>query len=930
MTIYEFLEFVLPPSGHYCIQGFKGDTNKIFFCDSLHEAEDKANYLISEKYDTYFAVANFKTKDSRRFSNVNSLKVFMLDIDCGPTKPFKDQTSGISALSDFCTKVGLSYPTLIVDSGNGIHAYWVLDSAVPRDTWKVVADAFKVLCKKEGFAADPSVTADASRIMRMLGSHNYKSTPPLPTALLYNGKLTTFEKFKIEVRALGDIPNAPEHISKEPSELMKRHQESTRKSFEVLLEKIRSGIGCLQMEKVIQEQETVSYDAWRSGLSIARNCEEWETAIHYISSKHPDYTYEGTIKKAEDTIDKPHRCATFDAHSPKICDKCIHKEKITSPIELCSEFIEAKDNVVLSVEDGTAVTYIVPPLPSGYKRLATGGIYYRTKDGEDELVYEYDLYLVKRMYDIGRGDLALARLHLPREKPRDFIIPLSALTTKDKIKEILSSNGVIGSQRQMEAVGMYLIRFAKEQQVRLDLEILRSQFGWADDDTKFVLGEVEYSADGKKYSPPSEHTREVAKAIREKGDLEEWKKVANVYGNKGFEPEAFALFVGFGAMLMKFTNYKGAMINLLHPESGTGKTTILKVINSIVGHPDQLLSKESDTLAYKLHLLGVHNNIATTYDELTNTPPEVVSNLLYAVTHGKGANRMQSQNNIARKNETTWATLAVGSSNASLVQKLGVIKASANGEIMRLLEYRIEKKSLLTRQEAYEIFEGKMYQNYGVAGPVYVDWLVKNLSPSMEIMNKYQLKFDKDSGAETKERFWLQTVACAFAGGEIANELKLIDIPVEPVYKWAVNKLLPELRYDVKEEELNYRDILGRFIQKYMGNVLVIDDKIDSRSGISILPQISPRNELIIRIEPDTKSIFIVTKHFKSYCNEQQISYKDVLKNLSDSKVFVGETKKRMNKGTLIVSPAVYAYQFSYTNQDVFDEESLVNGNSRN
>jgi hypothetical protein len=930
MTLSEFLSLVLPQEGYYCVQGFKGDSNKIYFCDAQADAEDKIDSLIQQEYDTYFGVAKYKTNENRKFYNVECLQVFMLDVDCGPTKSFADKSAGLASLADFCNDNDLYPPTLIIDSGNGVHAYWVMDAPVPRDVWKVAAEALKLLCKESGFDADPSVTADAARIMRVLGSFNHKTNPPLPTALLLKGDVISFEQFRASVKAVGELPPAPSHIPREPSELMKRHQERTRKLFHVLTDKIKAGLGCPQMERIITQQLDIMHDAWRSGLSIARNCEDWETAIHDISSEHPRYDYAATVKKADDTIDKPHRCTTFDAHSPKICDKCQYKGKISSPIELCVEFIEAKDNLVVNIEDGAAVTYTLPTLPPGYKRLATGGIYYHNKDGEDELIYEHDIYLIKRMHDEDRGDLALAKLHLPREKPREFVIPLSSLMAKDRFKDILSTNGVIGSQRQMDAVMMYLVRFAKEQQLSLDLEILRPQFGWADENTTFVLGTTEYSQDGSKHTPAAESTKDVARAIRQRGDLSEWSKVANVYGNDGFEAEAFALFAGFGAMLMKFTNYKGAMINLLHPDSGTGKTTILKVINSIVGHPDELLSKESDTLAYKLHLLGVHNNIATTYDELTNTLPEVVSNLLYAVTQGKGANRMQAQVNAARRNDTTWSTLAISSSNASLVQKLGVLKAAANGEIMRLMEYRIDRKTLLSKQEAYEIFEGKMYQNYGVAGPVYVDWLVKNLSTATSMMNKFQLSLDSDAGLETRERFWSSTSSCAFAAGDIINKIGLVNIPVKPVYDWAVRKLIPELRMDLKSSADTYNDTLGQFMGKHVNNVLVVDDAVDARTGGNIFPQVSPRGELLIRIEPDTKLIFVSSKAFKKYCTEQQILCKDLLGVLAASGVYMGEVRKRMSKGTLISAPSIYAFQFSFSNQDIFNAELLLDDASRN
>lgn len=927
MTIAEFLALVWPSEGNFCVQAFRGNATKLYFFDTHEDAAERVQDLIDNHYDVYFAVATFKTKENRKYHNADRLKVFMLDLDCNfenKDRSFKDKAVALTALSDFCDATGLASPTLIVDSGNGVHVYWVLDSDLPRDTWKVAANRFKALCREHNFDVDPSVPADGARLMRVLGSSNHKTQPPVPTALLYHGDTITFEEFRNQIGAVAALPEAPDYIPDTPSPLMERYKESTRKKFSVLTEKIAAGIGCPQMERIISDQSNTSYDAWRSGLSIARNCEDWETAIHDISKDHPRYDHDLTITKAEDTFDKPHRCSTFDSHTPKICDKCPHKEKITSPIELCTEFIEALDNVVVEIEDGESVSYVIPELPHRYKRLATGGIYYAGKDGEDTLIYEHDIYLTKRMYDHNRGDLVMAKLHLPRERPREFIIPLSTLMAQDKLRDLLAANGVLGTKKQIEAVMMYLIRFAKHHQLFMDLEVLRMQFGWTDDNESFVLGSTEYTKNGSRYSPPAESTEDVAKAIRQKGDLSEWSKVANIYGRRDAEPFAFGLFVGFGAMLMKFTNYKGAMVNLLHPDSGTGKTTILRVINSIVGHPDELLCKESDTMAYKFHMLGLMRNIAVTYDELTNTLPEPLSNLIYGVSHGKGANRMQSQVNMARKNDTTWSTIAIGSSNASLAQKLSSIKAAANGEIMRLLEYRVDRNTNLTKQEAYEIFEGKLYQNYGVAGPVFVDWLVNNLPQAIQLADGLQVKLDNDAKLQTRERFWSAVIARGMAGGTIANGLGIIDIPVNPVYEWALDSLIPDLRGDLKENSADYSDVLGEFMNKYMPNVLIVNDESDSRSGGNFLPLLLPRGELLIRIEPDTKMVFVSSKAFKKFCNENQIVCKDLLKQLGNSKVFLGEVRKRMSKGTQVTTPAVYAYQFSFADQDIFGAESFT------
>ena len=70
-------------------------------------------------------------------------------------------------------------------------------------------------------------------------------------------------------------------------------------------------------------------------------------------------------------------------------------------------------------------------------------------------------------------------------------------------------------------------------------EIMRSQFGWVDNDTKFILGKQELNGETILFSPPSSRVKELVDAIGAKGSLEEWKKIAAVYGERNMHVQAF-------------------------------------------------------------------------------------------------------------------------------------------------------------------------------------------------------------------------------------------------------------------------------------------------------------------------------------------------------------------------------------------------------
>lgn len=156
---------------------------------SATEAVRKAYSLSSEGLDVYFACGIFATHQNRTASNAIGARAFWIDIDCGQCKAesghgYDSESSARKALTDFCTATGLPAPTHIISSGSGIHAYWALSTILLTETWQKFAKKLKTLCKRCGFGADPSRTADIASLLRIPGSLNYKYSPPRAVTLL--------------------------------------------------------------------------------------------------------------------------------------------------------------------------------------------------------------------------------------------------------------------------------------------------------------------------------------------------------------------------------------------------------------------------------------------------------------------------------------------------------------------------------------------------------------------------------------------------------------------------------------------------------------------------------------------------------------------------------------------------------------------------
>jgi len=934
----EFLSAILPDSGSYCVVGLKIDGSpRQKFVGSIEEVNAIAQKLVEEQYNAYFALASFTDpKEGRTAKNAQALKSFFIDIDCGMGKPYADQAEGMSALKAFLKATKLPKPT-VVNSGNGIHAYWVLSEALPSAEWKPLAEQFKMLCAMHKFEADPSVTADTARILRIPNTLNFKDPQnPVPVEVLLTSPLVAISAIKDVIQTCvggEDIfagmtgqPFVPRQMDAMTLALMGNNISR----FKTILIKSMEGTGCPQIKHAYEQQETLPEPLWRGWLSIANACVDRDKAIEIMGNKHPDYNFQESLNKAQKTKG-PYTCSTYRKDNPSLCQGCPHT--FTSPIQLGKEFNEAteEDNTVEvpAVEEGEAPTiYQIPKYPFPYTRGAAGGIYTKMKDeeGVEEvmMIYPYDFYVVKRMNDPDRGESLLMRLHLPKDGVKEFIMPLTDVLAKDRFRDAIAKQGLAVLGKKQDILMAYITRWVEELQASTEAELARKQFGWLPDDSAFILGDKEITATEIKYSPPTATTIELVPMFREKGDFHVWKDVINAYAREDMEAKAFAFFMGFGNTLLKFTNLKGYLLSLKSQGSGSGKTTVLHTIGSIYGHPEDSFMRVKDTYNQKLQRIGTFQNIPILFDEMTNMDPMQKSNLAYDITEGRAKNRMQSQNNAERLNHTKWATGLITSTNRSLRDDLLSIKAFPEGELMRMMELHIFNDANDDPVWARQHF-GRLHTNYGHAIFPFMQYVVGNLPEVIAFLGTIQTKIEAAADIKSQERYWSAMAAIAIAGGIIAKNLGLHNIDHRPVMAYII-KHIKESRTQNTQMVAENSDFLSGFIQRKFHEVLVINGKHDHKTGLETGPIREPRGSLTARYEPDTKLLYVVAKEYRSECNKAQLNFDESLAMHKKSGAYLGQKRKRMTSGTIVdTNLNAPALVFDVTKLEFFREEVLLN-----
>lgn len=884
----DFFQSVLPSSGSYCIVGINQGRLRHSFYNSLEAAEDRATALDAAGVDAYFALATFD-QESRKAEHSVALRCFFADIDCGPNKPYPDQAAAAVALRAFLTASGLPEPT-VVNSGGGLHVYWPLTEDLPTATWKPAAEAFKRLCVQHKLAIDLSCSADAARILRVPGTNNYKQATPRPVQIISAGKPTAFSDFRKLLPAVADLAVASSFGVDETTKAIATG-ELPPSSFAKIVRRSIKGSGCAQIAQAVTEAATLEEPLWRAALSIAWNCEDGSRAVHKLSQPHPEYSPEDTVAKAERLTGKPYTCEWYRLNNPSKCEGCTHK--VTSPIVLGTFIPEAKTDddgavpvqaPVEALHDGQVqfVDVKIPPLPKGFFRGENGGIYIRKlgDDGEEEHieVYAHDLYVTERYYDSdesgdGDGELVSINLHLPQDGLRRFSAPLTSLFATDKLRDTLVKHGVVIYGKQVGLVMAYLAASVSKLQSSVRSSRTRNQMGWTTENT-FVVGELEYTPAGVTLAPPASGIRQLAPKFHQKGTLEEWKSVIDFYNRPGMELHAFAFFVGAGSPLLQLLNnqqVRGAVVNLVSNGSGTGKTTAQMAINSLYGHPSELLMTQNDTFNAKLHNLGMLNSLCMTVDEITSETPERLSALVYGATSGRAAHRMEAQSNKLRNNKTTWCTIMVTSSNAVLSEAILVHKAAADGELKRIIDLHMPTPSDVTKQESDLVFR-KLGHNYGVAGPIFIQHVVANRDEVCRQLESLQVKLDQAMGLERSDRFYSATFTVAMMAARIMERLGLHSIDIKRVFTAAMAAVAANKESSSKavgQPQALALETLSQFITQNVGNTLVINSEASNTATVDM-----PRGPLRIRYEPDTQEMVIVASDLRSFFVDRRVDFR--------------------------------------------------------
>lgn len=932
-----FLETVLPSQGTYVVVGIKNKVEvRQKYAESLEDAYRLIeNFKKESPTNIYFALSTFEGLSRKAVDSIY-VKSFFLDLDVGKEKnSYATKEEAFEGLAGFLQSTGLPEPT-IIDSGNGLHVYWILDEEIETKKWKPYADAFKTLCVKHNLVIDPAVPADMARVLRVPYTKNYnvkEGQEPIEVEFVTDVKTFTLDEitsFFGEVKQDSDF---------DLSQVKKGLDDETRKmlgldNYEFVFETIAleslEGRGCNQIKWILENAATCPEPLWKAGLSVAIRCVDGDTAIHRMSEDYPGYDAAQTEKKARECLQAnwAYSCKAFDNENPGGCEGCPFSGKIPSPTHVGKRLRIAQpgsddapvqpsgtpetgdtsgteDQTNGSVQDKFPKEFITfPQYMYPFVRPASGGVWYeppqeQKKDGtiikkDPMMLLNQDFVPIKRLYSPQDGETLHMRLFLPHDGVREFILPMSAVYAPEKFKEFVAKSGVLASRHHLDKLGDYLVKWSQYLKQYQKADDMRMAMGWTDSTYgSFVAGKKEINPGGRFDCPVTPAARNVADKIHESGSYDVWRKSADMLNRPNLEFHALGMLMGFGSPLMSFTNATGLMFSYCG-KRGSGKTAAMHAGLSVFGDPvkQKIVTIDGATINGLWNRASTLNSLMMGIDETSNADPKRLSDIIYKGSmNNQGKIREQSSYNVERKQREGSVNITLLTTNQSNKDKMFMAKGDPGGELRRLLEIDLFRHSgKIEDSLGHEIFE-PFNQNFGHAGPMFIEYCYKLGIPEVDrTVKTWQTRLQQEFHNDSAYTFWNGGVSASLAAGQIAERAGIISLDYERIYQHLLEEL-HRLHDEYTSAGVNFEDLLSEFLSINMNGILAFNES----DKVSVEPR---GKDLVARAEVTEGKVWISKSAIKEYLHEKQINIAQFEGELMKKGVMTNnKAKKKMAAG---------------------------------
>jgi Domain of unknown function (DUF927) len=887
------------------------DVRDIYACMS---SQSKVELKTSSKTGKAFNAA------ARSQENAVALKSIFIDIDVRPGQPDKGYETledATAALGSFVQATGLPQPSVIVESGGGLQPYWVLSQPLAANDWRPLAFALAEATKRHGLKCDTQCTIDAARVLRVPDTENCKREPRRPVRLA--GARTDFdysvdrlwkslEAYRVVVPTRATVPTSvlegfPQLAPLAGISDLAAGVDTRGQLVDLLTVAPECGF---VRDALATGGMNISNPLWNISTLLATFCEDGRAQAHAMGNQHPDYTKEST----DELYDRKERerqeknlgwplCTTISGTGCTACSSCQHlaagksplNHRVTPAVGQTGNAPTAASNQPTQQPGVANSPGAVNDLPPGYSRDAAGFIFRSETDDQGVTVQKLLCkYAMKDPWMQRSPWILHFQTNLTGGRDEQITVPFEEAHAPDTLRKCLWSQGITFGQ-EAKAIGEFMTSWIQKLQATKGLVVDSAPFGWIEKAGKlegFCYGDHVWTPVGDRPAAASDHV--LAKQYRPVGDLQPWVDAANLVTSQGRSDLDAVVASAFGAPLVRFTGMTGLLMSIYSMESGIGKSTALKVAQSVWGNPITAMQGLSDTSNSVINKIGEIKSLPLYWDELkTEDDTRRFVNLAFQLSLGKEKSRLRAD--ASQRDPGTWQTIMVSASNESLLDFVLSRTKMTTAGLFRVFEYVIMKP---TASAASDIGLAKaqgilsqLHGNYGNVGLEYAKFLGLNFT---RVKTEVETFFDdvyKECNGMPDERFWFALVACICMGAKYANELGFTALNEAALKKFMIGSLTG-MRRERKaqhvdmDKTLNVSNILAQFLGAMRARHTLFTNRIHVGAGkpkkdsINAVPQnmfdIQKLEDIRVQRGVDDKLLRISSVALSNWCKDTEYS----------------------------------------------------------
>lgn len=746
----------------------------LWFKLSELEKLEQAIKKYSNKTNAYFGVClrkrilpnNLRGKDN----DISTVTTLYADIDIKSKAHAQTALpSSVKEAADFLNLLPLK-ATIIVNSGNGLHAYWLLDTPVKIQSAKdqeYISSVFKgwsrllsLKANELGWKLDN--VSDLARVLRVPGSINHKLKNMAICKVLGNNgtryQLAEFEPY------VGGYEINNERVQKSKPQ---------RGDAQRILEKCDFIRYCKDNAKILPEPY------WHAMITNLVPTVGGPQLVHELSQPYPKYSKSETEEKIRRAIseNKPHTCKYIQEHLGFECSK---KCNVKAPIvhgtpskeqsfmdlldsgEVSSDKIFSKENMELcawakfsmpaeyarlktklkgkvnlrdfekairfeskknSINCNDEKTILLDlkgiklngaVIPQGWNVTMSQGIQKVSVCKDSNIVTSVcksPVIITKRLENFDDSSEKVELSFFRDRRWKKLIASRSSVFNRNSIIKYADSGLPISSSSAAELVA-YLSDYENANIDKIPLVRSIARVGWLDNRSFFpycTQKEIIFESE-------SSEVNGIVDATIPHGSMNIWKKYAVVARKNPFA--RFILSASFSSSLLKLLDSRVFFIHIWH-DSQSGKTAVMKFAVSVWGDASKLMGSFNATSVGLERMAGILKHLPFAIDELQVLNDRMLSleKIIYSLGNGYG--RVRGNKNGGMQNIPTWQNIMITSGEQPISNE-----SSNDGAITRVLElYGRPVDDVGFAHDLHVVSK----EHYGLAGEQFIKYIIKSV-----------------------------------------------------------------------------------------------------------------------------------------------------------------------------------------------------------